>query len=113
MELYKRTRSFYAVWGIRAPDPHQKMPFTVQSVITLCYLIVCFILSAVYMIFKSQNFEELTNSFYVTATITLAAILVALHIWKTASMFHYTGLFETIIEKSEFFVRYFKNQLSI
>lgn len=99
MKFFQSTQEFFGVLGISSQYLMHKR--NVKSILTMLIFGQALISNYVFLLLKAENFREYTDSFYATATITIAAVNFVIAILKMAESVRFIENCENTIEKSK------------
>lgn len=109
MKIFVSIRECFEFAGFYQPHAFQNKPLNLKSVMIANYLSLNVILSVMFFIFEAINFEEYSESFYISVTYFTILILCTEFIRNTARIFELIMNFENAIQKREkniFIIKY-------
>lgn len=104
VKLFQSTLKYYQTLGIYHPlQPNKKYAFNLISLSILFSMIASFISTSSYFLFKAENIDESSKTFYVALTELNFSICFLVNIWKMEKIVQMILKAEVFIEKSMLF----------
>lgn len=104
IKLFHSVQKFNQTLGIHPSRPDQRYSFNFSSAIVLLLIVLTFISSVAYFLYKAKTIEEHVQTFYISLTALCITIDFLTMCWKMTNILQLIEKYEEFIKKSKFTV---------
>lgn len=104
LKIFQLIKRNFAILGISSNSLNKKYLLNKNVLTASLFYGLNFTLNAIFLFCKANNFQEYTDSIYVTTAVLTIFVCYVITIFKVTNIFEFIEHCETIVDESEFYI---------